>query len=276
MEAVVESRLRSRDKVKPLGEQLRAWRQLRRLSQMDLALDAGISTRHLSFLETGRSKPSREMLALLAEQLNVPLRERNLLLLAGGFAPAYAERPLDHPDLAAARAAVERVLQAHDPFPALAVDRAWNLVAANRAAATLIAGAAPELRAPPVNVLRLSLHPQGLAPAIRNLGEWKAHLIERLRRQTAASGDPRLLALLEELSDYDAPPVPSEARDETAGLYVPLRLSTPAGELDLFSTTTVFGTPLDVTLSELAIEAFVPANTDTADRLRRLAAASGA
>ncbi|QAY77502.1 helix-turn-helix domain-containing protein [Sphingosinicella sp. BN140058] len=268
----MEPNVRSREKIKPIGEQLRAWRQLRRLSQMDLALDAGISTRHLSFIETGRSKPSREMLALLAEQLDVPLRERNLLLLAGGFAPAYAERPLDHPDLAAARAAVERVLDAHDPFPALAVDRAWNLVAANRAAAGLIAGAAPELRVEPVNVLRLSLHPQGLAPAIRNLGEWKEHLIERVRRQAATSGDPRLLALLEELSGYDAPARTDGGFDDTAGLYVPLRLATLAGELDFFSTTTVFGTPLDVTLSELAIEAFFPANAQTAQRLRRLAA----
>ena len=261
--------VRPRERLKPVGEQLRAWRQLRRLSQMDLALDAGISTRHLSFLETGRSRPSREMLALLAEQLDVPLRERNLLLLAGGYAPAYAERPLEHPDLTAARRAVGRVLDAHDPFPALAVDRVWNLVAANRAAAALMAGAAPDLLVTPVNVLRLSLHPQGLAPAIRNLGAWKAHLIERLRRQSAASGDPRLLALLEELSGYDAPPADPAEPDDSAGLYVPLRLATPAGELNFFSTTTVFGTPLDVTLSELAIEAFFPADEATAERLRQ-------
>jgi transcriptional regulator with XRE-family HTH domain len=262
------------ERLEPVGEQLRAWRRLRRLSQLDLALDAGISTRHLSFIETGRSRPSREMLALLAEQLDVPLRERNLLLLAGGYAPAYPERSLDHPDLALARAAVERVLTAHEPFPALAVDRLWNMVAANRAVGLLVAGAAPELRVPPVNVLRLSLHPQGLASSILNLAEWKAHLLERLQHQIVTSGDPRLSALAEELEAYPAPPEGRRQAQNSAGLYVPMRLASPMGELNLFSTTTVFGTPREVTLSELAVEAFFPADAETGDRLRALLASA--
>ena len=258
------------ERLKPVGEQLRAWRHVRRVSQMSLALDAGISTRHLSFVETGRAKASRQMLGQLADQLDLPLRARNLLLLAGGYAPAYPERPLDHPALEAAKAAVELVLKSHSPFPALAVDRHWTLIAANEAVGLLIASAAPHLLAPPVNVLRLSLHPEGLAPAILNLAEWKAHLLERLRRQVAATGDPTLAALQEELAAYPAPAADSPSTDASAGLYVPMRLASPAGELSFLSTTTVFGTPLDITLSELAIEAFLPADAATADRLRAL------
>ncbi|MDJ0387829.1 helix-turn-helix transcriptional regulator [Roseomonas sp. E05] len=258
-----------------IGALLRGWRQRRRRSQLDLALDAEISQRHLSFVESGRAAPSREMVLRLAEQLEVPLRERNALLLAAGFAPAFAERPLDHPAMAAAREAVERILQAHAPQPALAVDRHWHLVAANAAVAPLLEGVAEAaLLAPPVNVLRLSLHPRGLAPRIANLAEWRAHLLERLRRQVAASADPALAALLAELAALEAPEAGVGVAGEhpAAGLAVPLELESRAGRLSLLSTTTVFGTPVEVTLSELAIEAFYPADAATAGRLRRLSA----
>src|SRR5512146_1621612 len=182
-----------------LGDLLREWRRRRNLSQLALALESDISQRHISFVESGRARPSRELVLRLAERLEVPQRERNRLLLAAGYAPVYQERPLADPALAAARQAVERVLAGHEPYPALAVDRHWTLVAANRALAPLLAGIAPELLAPPVNVLRLSLHPDGLAPRIVNFGQWRAHLHERVHQQVAASGDPTLAALLEEL-----------------------------------------------------------------------------
>lgn len=255
------------NQLRPVGDQLRDWRQRRRLSQLDLALDADISTRHLSFVETGRSRPSRDLLLHLADQLAVPLRERNALLLAAGYAPAYAERALDDPALASARTAVELLLKAHEPFPALAVDRHWNLVAANGAVGPFLEGAAPELLAPPLNVLRLSLHPQGLGSRIVNLGEWRAHILERLRQQIAASADAGLLALHDELAGYPAP-ADRAAPADYGGVFVPMRLRTAAGELSFFSTVTVFGTPVDVTLSELAIEAFFPADEATARALR--------
>jgi transcriptional regulator with XRE-family HTH domain len=254
---------------RPLGEQLREWRRIRRRSQLDLALDAEISSRHLSFVETGRAQPSREMVLRLAETLEVPLRARNALLLAAGYAPVFGERGLDDPELAAARRAVELVLKAHEPFPALAVDRHWNLVAANGAVAPFLAAAAPHLLAPPINVLRLSLHPQGLAPAILNLAEWRGHLLERLRREALEAGDGELDTLLEELCDY--PGQEGAGSDDLGGVAIPLRLASPVGELRFLSTTTVFGTPRDVTLSELAIEAFLPADAETAERLRGLA-----
>jgi uncharacterized protein (TIGR03382 family) len=190
----------------PVGALLRAWRQRRRRSQLDLALDAEISQRHLSFVESGRATPSREMVLRLAEQLDVPLRERNELLLAAGYAPRYPERSLADPDMAAARSAVEAILRAHMPHPALAVDRHWNLLATNDAVAALIAGVAdPALLTPPVNAMRLALHPRGLAPRIANFPEWRAHLLERLRRQVEASAGPGLAALLAELAAFDAP-----------------------------------------------------------------------
>lgn len=259
---------------RPIGDHLREWRQRRRLSQLDLACEADISTRHLSFLETGRARPSREMVLHLAEQLEIPLRERNLLLVAAGFAPIFAERALDDPALRAARQAVDLVLAGHEPFPALAVDRHWTLVAANGAVGRLLAGVDPAQLAGPVNVLRLSLHPAGLAPRIVNLREWRDHLLARLRRQIDLTADPVLEALLAELSAYPVPyrPGPVPANDqEQAGVIVPFRLETAAGLLELFSTTTIFGTPIDVTLSELAIEAFYPADAATGERLRRLA-----
>ena len=259
-----------------VGDLLREWRQRRRMSQLDLSLEAEISTKHLSFLETGRSQPSREMVLNLAEQLDIPLRERNVLLVAAGFAPVFAERKLEDPALQAARKAMDLVLAGHEPYPALAVDRHWTLVAANAAVGRLIAGADPALLRPPVNVLRLSLHPKGLAPAIANLSEWRAHLLARLRRQIEVSADPVLCDLMGELSAYSVPfpRTPARSRETDYGsVVVPLQLTTPNGPLSFFSTTTVFGTPLDITLSELALESFYPADATTADALRTLAAA---
>lgn len=251
------------------GDHLRLWRRRRRLSQLDLALDAEISQKHLSFCESGRARPSREMVLRLAEQLAVPLRERNALLLAAGYAPLYRERGLDDPDLAAAREAVDLVLAGHEPYPALAVDRYWRLLAMNAAVPPLLAGVADAtLLEPPVNVLRLSLHPGGLAPQIVNLGVWRAHLLERLARQVALTADAELAALATELAAYPAPSGPAAAPRPTIDVAVPLRLRTAAGELAFVSTVTVFGTPTDITLSELAIEAFFPADAATKRALR--------
>lgn len=252
------------------GDHLRHWRQQRRLSQLDLALDAEISTRHLSFVETGRASPSRDMLLRLAERLAIPLRDRNHLLLAAGFAPLHAERGLDDPAMASARAAIDALLKAHAPFPALAVDRHWQMVMANDSVAPLIGDVAPHLMAGPVNVLRLSLHPEGLAPRILNLGEWRHHLLERLKHQVAETGDPVLGALLAELAAYPAPDTVPSASD--GAIAVPFRLRTKAGDLAFLSTTMIFGTPRDITLSELAIETFLPADAATAEALRRLPA----
>jgi transcriptional regulator with XRE-family HTH domain len=257
-----------------VGDLLREWRQRRRLSQLDLALEAEISTRHLSFVESGRAQPSREMVMHLAERLEVPLRERNVLLVAAGFAPVFRERPLADPALASAREAVDLVLKGHEPYPALTVDRHWTMLAANAAVTPLIAGADPSLLVPPVNVLRLSLHPKGLAPRIANLAEWRMHLLERLRRQVDVSADPVLVALLAELRGYPAPGTVSRTaatHGQLAGVVVPVQFVTQSGTLSFFSTTTVFGTPLDITLSELALEALFPADTATAEALRSLA-----
>jgi transcriptional regulator with XRE-family HTH domain len=258
---------------KAVGPLLRDWRQRRRLSQLALACDAEISPRHLSFVETGRAQPSRDMVMRLAERLDVPLRERNALLVAAGFAPVYHERPLDDPALDAARRAVDLVLAGHEPYPALAVDRYWTLVAANRAVMPLLSGVAAHLLSPPVNVLRLSLHPDGVVTRILNAVEWRAHILERLRRQVVSSGDAKLHTLLEELRRYPAPPGagPVHASIEPGGVIVPLTLATDAGLLSFISTTTVFGTPMDVTLAELAIESFFPADDATAERLLALA-----
>jgi transcriptional regulator with XRE-family HTH domain len=259
----------------PFGQHLRHWREHRRLSQLALAGEADISTRHLSCVETGRATPSREMVLRLAERLQVPLRERNAWLVAAGFAPMYRQRALDDPAMAAVRAAVERVLKGHEPVPALAVDRHWNLVAANALVAPLMAGAAPFLLQPPVNVLRLSLHPEGLAPRIANLAQWRAHLLERLQQQIALTADPALQALHAELAAYPVPPDPAPRPVEPvlAGVVVPFQLRTPQGLLSFISTTTIFGTPVDVTLQELAVESFFPADAATTQALALLAGA---
>jgi transcriptional regulator with XRE-family HTH domain len=257
------------------GEHLREWRQRRRMSQLDLALEASISSKHLSFVETGRARPSRDMILHLSERLDIPLREQNILLVSAGYAAVFPERPLDDPALAVARQAVKVVLTGHEPYPALAVDRHWQLVAANAAVAPLLKGADPDLLEPPLNVLRLSLHPDGMAPRIANLAEWRAHILARLRQQIEASADPVLAALYDELAGYPSPSVdprkpPPRPSLEFGNVVVPLRLATAHGTLAFFSTATVFGTPIDVTLAELAIEAFFPADAATAKALRRL------
>lgn len=255
------------------GDHLRRWREHRRKSQLDLAQDAEVSTRHLSFVETGRSVPSREMVIRLAERLDVPLRERNAMLVAAGYAPMYRERSLDDPALAAARQAVDLILRSHEPYPALAVDRHWNLVAGNRMVPHLMQGADPSMLQAPVNVLRLSLHPRGLAHRIVNLVQWRAHIFERLRHQVQATGDTLLAALLDELRGY---PLPEGVEDtvlegELPGVVMPLQYRSPSGVLSFISTTTVFGTPADVTLQELALETFFPADAFTREALAALA-----
>ena len=258
--------------IRSFGEHIRDWRQRRRLSQLDLALEAEMSARHLSFLETGRARPSRDMLLRLAHSLEVPLRERNALLLAAGFAPVYGERPLDVPEMVGAREAIERLLAAHEPFPALAVDRHWTVLASNGAVGLLLDGVAPSLLAPPLNALRLSLHPEGLAPRVLNYASWRAHLLHRLRQQQAATGDPVLAALMAELVAYPVPVgMVAEERVPDGAIVVPLRLATTQGVLSFISTTTVFGTPLDVTLAEIALETFLPADSTTSAALARLA-----
>src|SRR5579883_932565 len=252
-----------------VGALVRHWRQLRRMSQLDLACEADISTRHLSFIETGRSAPSRDMVLHLAESLGVPIRERNALLLAAGYAPAFQARDLSDPVLRPVREAIDALLSAHEPFPALAVDRHWILIAANRAVAPLTAGAAPELLKPPVNVMRLSLHPQGVAPRIANLAEWRDHLLFRLRRQHADSADAALGALIEELAAYPCGPSRPRSADSLASaLAVPLRLKTESGILSFLSATMMFDASLDATLSEIALETFLPADAETAAALR--------
>ncbi|PTQ95932.1 Xre family transcriptional regulator [Paraburkholderia sp. GV068] len=257
-----------------VGDLLREWRQRRRMSQLLLAAEADISTRHLSFVESGRATPSREMVMHLAERLDVPLRARNALLVAAGYAPLFRERPLSDPQLSAAREAVELVLKGHEPYPALAIDRHWTIVATNNALAPLLAGASPELLKPPVNALRLSLHPEGIASSIVNWHAWREHVLARLQRQIDVSADDTLSALRDELAAYPSPlgaAAPDAADSPLNQIAVPLRLRTPLGVLSFFSTTTVFGTPVDVTLSELAIEAFFPADPQTAAALRDFA-----
>ncbi len=257
----------------PVGYLLRDWRKRRHLSQLGLAVEAEISSRHLSFLETGRAVPSREMVLRLARQLEVPLRERNALLIAAGYAPVFRESPLGDATLQSARRVVDLLLAGHEPYPALAVDRHWTMLAANRTVWLFLAGIDPSLMKPPVNVLRLSLHPEGLAPRIANLVEWRSHLFERLRRQIEVSADATLAELLNELSGY---PVPDESKTKAqngtdyAGVAVPFQLKTEQGILSFLSTTTVFGTPVDITLSELALETFFPADDVTSATLNRM------
>jgi transcriptional regulator with XRE-family HTH domain len=257
---------------RPVGHLLREWRERRRLSQLELSSRAKISTRHLSFVETGRARPSPEMIVKLTEHLEVPLRERNQLLLAGGYAPAYPEHGLDAPELANVRAALKLVLAAQEPYPALVMNRWWELLDANAAVGLIIEGCAAHLLEPPVNVLRISLHPDGLAPSIVNLDQWRAHLIEQLHRRAESSGDAKLADLEAELSAYPGsgassamPAVPPNS------VVLPLRLRHSSGELSFFSISSIVGTAADVTVEELIIESFYPADLPTAQRLRALA-----
>jgi len=255
-----------------IGTLLRDWRRRRRLSQLDLSLEAGVSARHLSFVETGRSRPSADMVLLLADRLDVPLRDRNQLLLAAGYAPVYGQHDLDAPEMGPVREALELVLRGHDPYPAVVVDRHWGMVAGNDAIALLTAGVAPALLEPPVNVLRLSLHPDGMAPRIANLPQWRAHLLDRLGRQAVTTGDPAVAALFAELSALPCAGPPAEPHDPAAGeIAVPLRLRAGDAELSFISTVTTFGTATDITVSELSIESFFPADAATAEAVRAFA-----
>jgi len=263
---------------RPVGELLRQWRERRRLSQLDLAIQADISARHLSFVETGRSRPTAAMIVRLTEQLAVPLRERNVLLLAGGYAPAYPQHSLDAPEMDNVRAALRQVLAAHEPYPAVVVDRWWELQDANSGVAMLTDGCAAELLEPPVNVLRLSLHPEGMAPRIANLGQWRAHLLTQLRHRAEALADGRLTELHAELAAYpggtDYPSgtdFPGSTGDSgpAGGVVLPLRYRRDGQELALFSISAAVGTATDVTVEELAIESFYPADAATAAVLHR-------
>ena len=254
---------------RPVGELLREWRERRRLSQLDLAIQADISARHLSFVETGRSRPTPAMILRLTEQLDVPLRERNSLLLAGGYAPAYPQHGLDEPELASERAALRQVLAGHEPYPAVVIDRWWDLVDANPAIAALTAGCAPELLAPPVNVLRLSLHPDGMAPRIANLAQWRGHLLTQLRHRARDLGDQRLHELHAELFGY---PGGVAEPGSPGGVVLPLHYRHGDRELSLFSIAAAVETAMDVTVQELMIEAFYPADAATVEALRALSA----
>jgi transcriptional regulator with XRE-family HTH domain len=264
-----------------IGPLLREWRERRRLSQLELALHAGISTRHLSFVETGRSSPGREMLLRILEQLDVPFREQNRLLLASGYAPAFPERSLEDPELLPVRAALDQILANHEPYPAVVVDRAWNFVALNSAMRRLIEQVEidPALLEPPVNTLRVSFHPGGLAPLIVNLGRWRTHFCERLERQVALTGDPDLAALLDEIAGYPIPgrepyPAPDPEPREMLG---PVRFRAPGGgELSFFGMFATFDTPFEVTTSELAMELLFPADRATAEALGRRSDQGGA
>jgi transcriptional regulator with XRE-family HTH domain len=252
-----------------VGSLLRQWRERRRMTQLELALDAGISARHLSFVETGRSKPGREMLLRALEQLKVPFRDQNRLLLAAGHAPAYPERSFEDPDLAPVRDALDLILSGHEPYPAVAVDRTWNMVAANSAMLALTAAVEidPELLKPPINVIRVGLHPRGLGPLFVNLGDWHAHWLQRLERQLAATGDEQLAALIDEVAGYPVPE-PEAVAGAASEMLGPVRVRTlDGGELAFFGMFASFDTPFEVTTSELAVELLFPADRTTAERL---------
>jgi transcriptional regulator with XRE-family HTH domain len=257
-----------------VGPLLREWRERRRLTQLQLALESGVSARHLSFVETGRSKPGREMLLRVAEQLEIPFRERNQLLLAAGHAPAFPERPLEDPVLAPVREALDRILAAHEPYPAVVFNRAWTLVAVNAPMSALAASVEidSELLKPPVNILRVGLHPRGLAPVIVNLAEWRAHFLERLARQVAITGDADVRALMDEVAAYPAGEGDNGIAAEVGGSEIlgPVRLRAPTGgEWSFFGMFASFDTPFEVTTSELAIELLFPADRATAQAFKK-------
>lgn len=258
------------DRREGVGALLREWRQRRNLSQLDLASLAGVSSRHLSFVETGRARPSREMVLHLAEELDVPLRDRNGLLVAAGFAPVYRERRIDAPEMEPVREAIDALLRGHEPYPAIVCDRHWNLVSANAASWVLVEGVDAELLEPPLNVLRISLHPRGLAPRIRNFAEVSAHLLTRLRRQVHLTGDEDAAELYEELASYPgvSTEIPASEVEGPSAVVLPVRYAVRDRELALFSTIATFGTAIDITLAELMIESFFPADGETAATLR--------
>lgn len=264
----------------PLGPLLRDWRARRRLSQMDLALDVGVSPRHLSFIECGRSRPSPAMLLALADRLQVPLRERNRLLLAAGYAPRYAERALDSAEMAPVRQSLQRLLDAHNPYPGVAMDRQWNVVLANAAALRLVSLLPPALQEPPVNMMRAGLHPQGFAAHTENFDDWGRYLLDALQRGATQSGDPGLLALEAEVQGYSTvqalrQAMPATAAADVPALLVPCVMRLPVGTVSVFTTLTSFGSPRDITLDELCVELFYPADAASEALLRALATAGG-
>jgi transcriptional regulator with XRE-family HTH domain len=255
-----------------LGSLLQTWRKRRRLSQLELASVAGVSTRHLSFLETGRSRASRELVHHLAEHLDIPLRERNRLLLAGGFAPTYTETPIDAPEMTVVREALDLLMASHEPYPAIVLNRRFELVTGNQAIGILIEGVAAHLLQPPINSARVALHPEGLAQRVLNLPEYRAHILDSVQRSAVASGDPFLADLYEEISGYPDPD--GHRYDESAeppSVVLPVRLRSDDGDLAFFSILATFGTPRDVTVAELAIESFFPADRHTEAVLRKRA-----
>ena len=254
-----------------VGDHIRVWRQRRRMSQMDLALDAEISSRHLSFVETGRAAPSRRMILALAERLKIPMRERNVLLVAGGYAPLYPERPLEAPEMRGAREVIDLVLRGHLPYPAFAIDRHWNILSSNRSLRRIYEGVAEELLTSPVNALRLTLHPKGMASRVLNLEEWRANVLSRLRAQIAATADAGLADLYAELRAY-GDDGGDEGLESRASPLIPFRLASEVGPLSFLTTTMVFDTPMDVTLSELMVECFFPADPETRERVKLMAA----
>ncbi|MEU2437990.1 helix-turn-helix transcriptional regulator [Streptomyces rubradiris] len=255
------------------GPLLRAWRERRRISQLELALRAGSSARHISFIETGRSRPSEEMVLRLAERLQVPVRERNALLLAAGYAPRYAETPLDDPALEGLRDGLERLIRGYEPYPALVVDAGYAVVAANRGIELLLAGVPEKLLSPAPNAMRLTLHPEGLAPRIRNLRQWRGHLLAQMEREIALHRSDRLRALYEEVAAYPVPEAEPDAEPAEPVPYfaLPLRVEHAGRVLSFVSSISTFNTPMDITVAELAIETFLPADRATADHLRALA-----
>jgi transcriptional regulator with XRE-family HTH domain len=261
-----------------VGELIRDWRTRCRRSQLDLAIEVGVSTRHLSFVETGRSRPSPELVLAIAHHLEVPLRERNALLLAAGYAPRFSQRSFDDAEMATVRASVQRMLDAHHPYPGVVIDRQWNVILANAAALTLISGLPPDLLGPPLNIYRVSLHPNGLAERTLNFTDWAAYLVQQLRRSAALTGDPALEALLAEVLAYpnveQIRPLLDLASWDGPPLLVPFRFASPLGDVSMFTTLTTFGTPRDVTLDELAIELFFPCDARSDELLRALAAAA--
>ncbi|WP_035793706.1 helix-turn-helix domain-containing protein [Kitasatospora mediocidica] len=259
MQAIADQQLQ-----RPVGQLMRGWREQRGLSQLALASRADISTRHLSFLETGRSAPSREMLLRLAEHLDVPPREQNRLLLAAGFAPAYSDSPMEAKEMTQVRATLRQILSGHDPFPALVVDRCWNIVETNAGFSVFSDGADPALLRQPMNALRLALHPGGMAPRIVNFAEWQSHLLARLQRRVTLTAEPGLTELYRELITYPGTDPAAQLPDTPGDLMVPLRIRHKGDELSLFCTIATFGMPLDITVAELAIETFFPADPATA------------
>lgn len=255
-----------------VGPLLRAWRERRRVSQLELALRASSSARHISFVETGRSRPSEEMVLRLAEHLDVPVRECNALLLAAGYAPRYPETPLDDPALDAVREGVERLIQGYEPYPALVVDATYDVLAANRGVTMLLEGLPESLLALPPNAMRLTLHPRGLAPRIRNFPEWRGHLLAQMERQLALHRSPALRELYDEVSAYPAPEVVRGAEPATPvpSFALPMRIEHEGRILSFVSSISTFNTPLDVTVAELAIETLLPADPATVKYLQSL------